>query len=926
MIIIAKTIRGINVKIGSDTSGLSAALKDVNKKSRDIRSELRKVERLLKFNPDDTELLAQKQQLLSDRVENTSEKLRRLKKVQDQVNEQFKKGEIGEQQYRAFQREIKKTESKLETFEAQLSETTSSSGKLARKLQAAGNKLKGIGEKMKGVGESISMKVTAPLTGAFVALTEGTRNFRKEISVLDNNIKSAGASSENINKAMAKTKAITGETKDSVEGLSNLLATDFRGDKFQQVLDNLIGASIKFKETIKFEEVANSFQETIASGEAVGQFGELLERTGVNLDEFEAGLREAKKRGKEQNYILQTLADTGLSQIYEQYKKNNSELVNNAEANYMFQKALGKLGSTLDPIMTKLIKFATKVVDKFNEFSPAAKKLTITIAGVAAVIGPVITTMGVLAASLSALLSPVGAVVAAISALSVVGIEVYRNWQEVKNSLSAIWDFLKTEAQIFATQIQLAFAGVQFGISKMINVIVDKASILSKLPGKWGDKFDKFSSSVSKSTEKTKDKLDNLTGRLSSLNDEAGENLNNMGVSFSNLGSNIKEDVKGIVSVVTGLGESYDTAGEKAEEAAEKAKEAVKKYKDQTKPTKEEIKKREKFEQKWNDKLFNLTASRIEKLEKEKQEAIKNAKEKGAKTTAIEEYYAEKKNQIREGFEESWKDKLFQITATREEKLEKEKQRALERAEELGASKLAIKKYYVQKEKELLSNQLARYQKQSSAISTAIKAMKDNIIEYTKRLYNNTAQASLAMSKSMTSFFDSFTNGSKTFKEAVKEMALSFVTMAEQQVIAAEAMGVAQSWAQAPSTLGASLAYIGEIVSKSAAAIATFESVKAVIREFADGGLVTGPTLGMIGEAGDDEAVLPLNQKTMSTLGASIAANMPQQQQTVQPVSQRPIELHVGTLVADKMGLKKLERKLRSIRISENKRLGVNNA
>ncbi|OMF70514.1 phage tail tape measure protein [Paenibacillus glucanolyticus] len=122
----AETIRGINVQIGAETTGLSKALSDVNKKSRDIQSELKQVEKLLKFDPGNTELLAQKQKLLSDAITNTSQKLNTLRTAQQQVNEQFARGEISEGQYRAFQRELTKTEQELKRMDGQLDETTKS--------------------------------------------------------------------------------------------------------------------------------------------------------------------------------------------------------------------------------------------------------------------------------------------------------------------------------------------------------------------------------------------------------------------------------------------------------------------------------------------------------------------------------------------------------------------------------------------------------------------------------------------------------------------------------------------------------------------------------------------------------------------------------------------------------------------------------
>lgn len=120
----AKGIKGITVQIGGDTGPLDKALGDVNKKSRSLQVELRQVEKLLKFDPTNTELLAQKQTLLSKSVETTEEKLNALKTAQAQVQAQFEKGDIGEEQYRAFQREVAKTENELKNMKSSLDVAT----------------------------------------------------------------------------------------------------------------------------------------------------------------------------------------------------------------------------------------------------------------------------------------------------------------------------------------------------------------------------------------------------------------------------------------------------------------------------------------------------------------------------------------------------------------------------------------------------------------------------------------------------------------------------------------------------------------------------------------------------------------------------------------------------------------------------------
>ncbi|MFD1444349.1 hypothetical protein ACFQ4V_11250, partial [Thermoactinomyces vulgaris] len=112
----AQRIKGITIELDGETKGLDKALSDVNKRSRELQKELRDVERLLKLDPGNVEALAQKQQILAKQIENTTERLNRLKAAQAQVEQQFQRGEIGADQYRAFRREIQFTEAQLSKF------------------------------------------------------------------------------------------------------------------------------------------------------------------------------------------------------------------------------------------------------------------------------------------------------------------------------------------------------------------------------------------------------------------------------------------------------------------------------------------------------------------------------------------------------------------------------------------------------------------------------------------------------------------------------------------------------------------------------------------------------------------------------------------------------------------------------------------
>lgn len=163
----AGNIKGITVEIGGDTVGLQNALRDVNNRSRDLQSELKQVERALKFNPGNIELLAQKQQILSEQIINTAEKLDRLKEAQAQVQDQFERGEIGADQYRAFQREVIQTESRLNQLQQSLRELNS--GSSANAVRQDLSHVSNEAEDAKGAVKELGGELTNLVVGAAAA-------------------------------------------------------------------------------------------------------------------------------------------------------------------------------------------------------------------------------------------------------------------------------------------------------------------------------------------------------------------------------------------------------------------------------------------------------------------------------------------------------------------------------------------------------------------------------------------------------------------------------------------------------------------------------------------------------------------------------------------------------------------------------------
>lgn len=116
----AGNIKGIKIEIDGDTQPLQKALKGVNQESANATKELKQIDNALKFDTGNVTLLTQKQEVLQKQVGTTREKLETLRQAQSQVEEQFKKGDIGADQYRAFQREVEVTQNVLKGYEGKL--------------------------------------------------------------------------------------------------------------------------------------------------------------------------------------------------------------------------------------------------------------------------------------------------------------------------------------------------------------------------------------------------------------------------------------------------------------------------------------------------------------------------------------------------------------------------------------------------------------------------------------------------------------------------------------------------------------------------------------------------------------------------------------------------------------------------------------
>lgn len=526
-----KRIRGITVEIGGDTTKLDKALQGTNKYVAETEKKLKDVDRLLKLDPKNVELLDQKQRLLAQSVEATSTKYETLKKTAESAtvsNVQFEKWEKAQV---SIQRQITKTVNELTNFEkkakeleglgfapdssemveiqaqveearekldrlkASASETFEELGRpmsidqwdsLQRELSetktaaddakdafdgfnptlsrfgSTAEDISGKAGKVADATRGVSMAAGGLLT-AMLGSVKGTEEFRSDLSKLETNAQLAGVGLQSTEAALRQLNSVSDETDSSVEALSNLLQAGVTEPNLQRAVENLAGAAISFPDTVKIESLADSLQETLATGEATGQFAEVLDRLGVGTENFNTQLAQVPGEADKLNFALDTLQNQGLAGVYQAWTENNEALLENKDANFDLMQSLAELGEKMQPLMTTVTNLASAFLDWFNGLSEGQRSAVIALTAIVAAISPVAK---------------------AISSVSGAVSMVTQNLGGVKSAAASVFTFFTTNPMLAAVLaiaaavalIALNWDDVKAAAGKTLNAIVDGAS------------------------------------------------------------------------------------------------------------------------------------------------------------------------------------------------------------------------------------------------------------------------------------------------------------------------------------------------------------------------------------------------------------------------------------------------------------------
>ena len=206
-----KSIQGITIEIGGDTSKLQDALRGVESKLKDTQDALRDTNKLLKLDPGNVELLTQKQSQLTEAIQGTEEKLRILRDAAEDANQELAEGKISQAQFDALQREIIDTEQKLKGLKDEMKDFGSVT---QQQMKLAGEKVKEVGDKVSTVGDNLTKYVTTPI----LALAAGSvAAFNEVDDGMDIIIKKTGATGDALD-----------DMKDRAKNLATSIPTDFK--------------------------------------------------------------------------------------------------------------------------------------------------------------------------------------------------------------------------------------------------------------------------------------------------------------------------------------------------------------------------------------------------------------------------------------------------------------------------------------------------------------------------------------------------------------------------------------------------------------------------------------------------------------------------------------------------------------------------
>ena len=475
-------VRGITIEIGADTSQFASSLKSLNSTVNSTKSQLRDVERLLKFNPENTELLAQKQKLLGKEIEATKKKLNELKAAEQNMKDSGV--DENSEEFMALRREIIATESQLEHLNAEFNKLGSGAQaveKAEKKVKDLGNKLKSVGSAISGIGDKMTTRVTVPIVAGFTLAANSASDLEENLNKID---VAFGDSADTVRDWSMNALTQFGLSKVAATQATSAFGALAKGvglteESAAEMSTTLAGLSADLASyfNVSTDDSAKAL-EAIFTGEAesLKKFGVVM--TDTNLKQFaeDQGLVYTELSQTEKTMLRYQFVLEKTSDAQGDYARTSDGTANSVKT---FKAATSDLSTTIGtqllPVITPLIQKITEIITKFSQMSPETQKIITVIGLVVAALGPVIAIVGRLITGVGALMlfapgltAAIGSVlggllpvIGVIAAVVAVGVLLYKNWDKIKAAAQRLWQSVNVAFENLKTTIVTAWENVK---------------------------------------------------------------------------------------------------------------------------------------------------------------------------------------------------------------------------------------------------------------------------------------------------------------------------------------------------------------------------------------------------------------------------------------------------------------------------------
>lgn len=592
----AAKIRGITIDIGANTSQFQAALRGLDTSLKSTQDKLKDVNKLLKLDPKNTELLTQKQKALESSIELTKKRLEELKAAQNGV-------EQGSEQWDALQREIIATEQNLKKLEDEY-KAFGSVG--AQQIAAVGREMESFGGKVESAGKAL-----APLSGAAAGLigSLGKLAYSSITAADDLNTlsKQTGISTDELQKMQYASDLVDVSVEDIVGALTKMKPKmDASNETFQKlgvsvtdVDGNLRSATDVFYDSL--DALSKVGNETERDQLAMELFGKGADSLAGIIDDGGKALRDYGKEAEDLGLIMGGDTLDSLNEMNDTLSRSKS----------VIKSSLGRLGATAAKTFAPALEKAAKVVDKLSEklrnLTPEQTALIAKIAGVVAVVAPLLIGLGKTISLVGKVLtivpkvtaainllsaSALGPVVLAIAAVIAIGVLLWKNWDKVKaaaaalkESLTKAWEATKKAVVDAATKLKdgvinawdalkkgvtTAVTAVKDGVTKawdgLKKSVVDLATnIKNGVVDAWNSLKDSVVTAATNLKDKASEIITNLkdgvSGTITGLKDGVVDTWNKLKDGVVTAATNLKDKASekitnlkdGVSDTITGL-------------------------------------------------------------------------------------------------------------------------------------------------------------------------------------------------------------------------------------------------------------------------------------------------------------------------------------------------------------------------------------